>query len=157
MRELFIKGVATGLFSGYMQPFPGTWGTIPAWLIAFFLIGDNPAILVVVTIVTFFISVWFAGQAENLLGHDARKIVIDEWAGMFVALLFVPFSLGTYVLAFFVFRLYDVVKPAPTAQLEQLPRGWGVTMDDIAAGIYANITVRLLILASEHFIDYSFV
>lgn len=64
---------------------------------------------------------------------------------MFVALLFVPYSLINYVIAFFAFRFFDVVKIPPARQLERLPGGWGVTMDDIAAGIHANLATQLAI------------
>ena len=140
MKDNFVKMIATGLYSGYLRPYAGTWGTIPAWLIAFFLIKGNLPILVAVCVVTLFISVWSAGAAEKLFGHDARKIVIDEWAGMFVTLLFVEHSLIAYGVAFFAFRGFDVVKIPPAAQFERLPGGWGVTMDDIAAGVYAGIS-----------------
>ncbi len=144
MRTFLAKLIATGLFSGYIKPFPGTWGTLPAWLIAFFLIGNNLTLLAVVTAVTSVVSIWSAGEAEKLFGHDAKKIVIDEWAGMFLTLLFVPFSLGAYITGFVAFRAFDVLKIAPAAQLENLPRGWGVTMDDIMAGIYANIVTQVV-------------
>ena len=139
MKDFIVKLVATGLFSGYGRPFSGTWGTIPAWLIAYFLIKDNPLIMGGVIVITFILSVWSATEAEKLFGHDAKKIVIDEWAGMFVTLILVPYSLTNYVIAFIAFRAFDVVKIPPAAQFERLPRGWGVTMDDIFAGIYANI------------------
>ena len=64
---------------------------------------------------------------------------------MFVALLFVPYSLINYVIAFFAFRFFDVVKIPPARQLERLRGGWGVTMDDIAAGIHANLATQLAI------------
>ena len=146
MKNHVVKFIATGIYSGYMKPYPGTWGTMPAWLIAFFLIKGNLPILLAVTIVTLFISVWSAGAAEELFGHDARKIVIDEWAGMFIALLFVEFSLTNYLIAFASFRALDVVKIPPAAQFERLPRGWGVTMDDVAAGAYANVVTQIAII-----------
>ena len=149
-----VRCIATGLYSGYLKPFPGTWGTIPAWLITYFLIRDDPALLALVVIAAFFVSVWTAGEAERLLGRDARKIVIDEWAGMFVTLLFVPYSLSTFAMGFFAFRFYDVVKPPPAAQVERLPGGWGVTMDDIVAGAYANVTVQMILFVGEHVFDY---
>ncbi len=139
--------VATGLYSGYMKPFPGTWGTMPAWLIAYFLIKDDPVILAVATVIAIVLSVWSAGEAEKLFGHDARKIVMDEWAGMFISLLFVPFSLVNYVIAFVAFRAFDVIKLPPAAQFERLPGGWGVTMDDVAAGVYANLFTQAVIWA----------
>lgn len=146
MRNHLVKLAATGLYSGYMKPYPGTWGTIPAWLIAFFLIKGSLPILLAVTVVSLFISVWSAGAAEEMFGHDARKIVIDEWVGMFIALLFVEYSLTNYVIAFFAFRALDVIKLPPAAQFEKLPRGWGVTMDDVAAGVHANVVTQLAII-----------
>jgi len=101
----------------------------------------------VVTVVTFCVSVWSAGKVEQKLGHDAKKIVIDEWAGMFLALLFVPYSFSNDLIAFFAFRAFDVIKLPPAAQAEKLPGGWGVTMDDVVAGIQANVVTQLVIIA----------
>jgi phosphatidylglycerophosphatase A len=151
MKDRFIRVVATGIYSGYSPLVPGTVGSIPAWLIAFFLVRGHTPILVVVTIVTFCISVWSAGKAEQTLGRDAKKIVIDEWAGMFLALLFVPYSFGNYLIAFFAFRAFDVIKLPPAAQAERLPGGWGVTMDDVVAGIQANVLTQLVIIAIGRF------
>ncbi|UCD65026.1 MAG: phosphatidylglycerophosphatase A [Candidatus Zixiibacteriota bacterium] len=145
MFNRLITFVATGFCWGYLRPFPGTWGTIPAWLIAFFLIRGDLRILLAVTVVSFFISVWSSTAAEKTYGRDARMIVIDEWAGMFVTLLLVPFSLTNYAIAFFAFRFFDVVKLPPAAQSEKLRGGWGVTMDDIVAGVYANLATQIAI------------
>lgn len=134
-----VKFIATGCYSGLIRPYPGTWGTIPAWLIAYFLIQGNLFILLAVSFATLLISIWSSGAAETVYGHDARRIVIDEWAGMFVTLLFVEYSLTNYIIAFIAFRAFDVIKLPPASQFEKLPRGWGITMDDIAAGAYANI------------------
>ncbi|MDF1543700.1 MAG: phosphatidylglycerophosphatase A [bacterium] len=146
MKELIVKCMATGLYSGLMKPFPGTWGTLPALAIAIFLIQDNTTIMAAAALISFVASVWSSGEAEKFYGHDARKIVIDEWGGMFVALLLVPFSYANYLIAFFTFRFFDVVKIPPARQFERLPGGWGITMDDIAAGIQANIATQLIIL-----------
>ena len=97
MKDFLTKLFATGLFTGYLRPFPGTWGTIPAWLIAWFLLKGDPTLTWAAAVLTTLLSVAFASLAEPMLGHDSRKIVIDEWAGMFVALLFVPYSLEMYV------------------------------------------------------------
>ncbi len=146
MKSWFVKGVATGLFSGYSPLVPGTVGTIPPWILLYFVVGGHPAALLVSTAALLFISVWSAGEAEKLFGHDAKKIVIDEWAGMFVAVLLVPVSFVNYFIAFVAFRFFDVVKLWPARQSERLPGGWGVTMDDIFAGIHANIAVQLYLV-----------
>lgn len=143
---MFIaKLVATGLYSGYMRPFSGTWGTIPAWALAFFLLKGNLPAIIIVTLVVFVLSVWSATEAEKMFGHDSKNIVIDEWAGMLVTLIAVPYGLNNYIVAFIMFRVFDVIKIPPAAQFEKLPGGWGVTMDDIAAGVYANIFTQLFI------------
>lgn len=146
MKKQFVTFVATGAWSGLIPWVPGTFGTMPAWLIAFFLIKGSILWMTAAAVVTLFISAWAAGEAEKQFGHDARKIVIDEWAGMFVALIFVPFSLTNYLIAFVAFRFFDVVKLPPASQWEKLPGGWGVTMDDIAAGVHANIITQVIAL-----------
>ncbi|HOP06598.1 MAG TPA: phosphatidylglycerophosphatase A [candidate division Zixibacteria bacterium] len=145
MKTTFAKLIATGLYSGFGRPYPGTWGTIPAWLIAYFLIRGDQMILGIVAAVTFVVSVWSAGEAEKVYGHDARKIVIDEWTGMFITLILVPYSLPNYLIAFVAFRGFDVIKIPPARQSEKLPGGWGITMDDVVAGIQACLGTHIAI------------
>lgn len=141
MKEL-VRLIATGAYSGYFPFVAGTIGTIPAWFIAWFFLG-NPTILVIVALLTILISVWASGQAESFLGHDAKKIVIDEWAGMFVTVLFLPHRLDVYIAAFLFFRFFDVIKPYPSGKAESWKGGWGITFDDIFAGVYANLLCQI--------------
>jgi len=145
MKNFIIKFLASGLGSGYLKPFPGTWGTIPAWLIAWFLLKGDPTLLWGAAILSIALSIAVASLAEPLMGHDSRKIVIDEWAGMFVSLLFAPYDLRIYIGVFIVFRAFDVIKLWPARQLEALPGGLGVTMDDVAAGIQSILLVQIVI------------
>ena len=145
MKKFIAKMLAKGFWSGYFPITPGTFGSIPPWLIAFFLIQNNLLGLIMAATAATIVSVWSAGEAEKELGHDARKIVIDEWAGMFITLLFVPYSLINYAIAFFVFRALDVVKIYPARQAERLPAGWGITMDDVVAGVQSNLVTHLII------------
>lgn len=71
-------------------------------------------------------------------------MVIDEVAGMWAAMLFVPLTWPSALAAFILFRLLDILKPFPVRQAERLGRGWGIMMDDLAAGAYANMGVRVL-------------
>ncbi len=147
MVNALARIIATGLGSGFGRPYPGTWGTIPAWIIGFFVIrGDQTVLLVAVAACTL-VSVWAAGRAEKVYGHDARRIVIDEWAGMLVAFLFLPHTWLAYGLAFFAFRGFDVFKFFPARQSEKLPGGWGITADDIIAGAQACLAVNLILYA----------
>lgn len=138
--------IATGAYSGYFPIFPGTFGTIPAWVLAWFFL-KNPYLMAGAALVTTAISVWSSGMAERHLGHDSRKIVIDEWAGMFLTLLFLPGRLDVYFAAFVFFRFYDVIKPYPADRCESLPRGWGITFDDVFAAVYANLTCQICLYA----------
>ena len=141
----FIKLIATGLYSGYAPLTSGTFGTIPAVLITWFFIGDNQPVAIAAALVTIAVSVWAAGKAEPLFGHDSKKIVIDEWAGWFVTILFIPVTWQAMLVGFVAFRFFDVVKLWPAGRLEKLPGGWGVTMDDVAAGVQANIVTHLVV------------
>lgn len=98
------------------------------------------------------LSIYLASAAENIFGHDSKKIVIDEWAGMMIALIFVPYSLLNYTIAFVAFRLLDAIKIPPASTAERLPSGWGVTADDIVAGIQANILTQLIVYVINYYI-----
>jgi phosphatidylglycerophosphatase A len=141
--------IATGAYSGYFPIFPGTAGTIPAWILAWFLF-KNPYAMLAAAVVTTAVSVWSAGEAEKAFGHDSRKIVIDEWAGMFISLLFLPVRLDVFVAAFVFFRFYDVIKPYPADRCERLPGGWGVTFDDVFAAVYVNLTCQAGVIVMRH-------
>jgi len=145
--KALIRLIATGLYTGYFPIVPGTIGTIPAWIIAWFWLGHDTVTLLIATVVTIAISIWSASKAEPMLGHDSKKIVIDEWAGMFISLVFLPYRLDVFAAAFIFFRFYDVIKPFPAGYSERFPGGWGVTLDDFFAGVYANLTCWVCILA----------
>jgi phosphatidylglycerophosphatase A len=75
---------------------------------------------------------------------DPQFVVVDEVAGQWIALLFAPVAWKTALAAFILFRGFDIVKPPPVRQLEQLPEGTGIVVDDVAAGIYALAVLQLL-------------
>ncbi|HLF14640.1 MAG TPA: phosphatidylglycerophosphatase A, partial [Bacteroidota bacterium] len=74
---------------------------------------------------------------------DPSIVVIDEIVGMWTALLFLPNELPALLVAFTAFRMFDIVKPPPVARLERAGRGWGIMLDDVAAGIYANAVTHV--------------
>ena len=134
---------------GYLKPAPGTWGSLAAVLFWWFL---APAQLVpqlgLIVIVTAG-GIWAAGRMERLSGgRDPSIVVIDEVVGMWCALLAAQQVVWHYLVAFTLFRVLDIVKPGPIRRLEALPGGWGVMLDDLAAGIVtlgAVLALRLLI------------
>ncbi|MEW6051903.1 MAG: phosphatidylglycerophosphatase A [Candidatus Zixiibacteriota bacterium] len=151
MKAFIVKLFATGLYTGLSPAVPGTVGTLPAWVLVWFLFGYSTTVAVIATVILFLVSVWLSTEAESVYGHDSKKIVIDEWAGMAIAVLFVKHTLTAYLIAFVAFRLFDVVKLPPAAQSEKLPAGWGVTMDDVVAGVQANILTQIILFALDRF------
>ena len=107
-------------------------GSVPVDLVAF------AAVLV--------LGVWSAGVVERDLGRtDPGAVVIDEVAGMLVTLMWVPVGWMGCVFGFLMFRVFDIIKPFPAGTAERLPGGWGIMADDLVAGIYAQIVVRLAV------------
>ncbi len=150
VKDAIVKALATGFYVGYSPITAGTVGSIPPLLIAYFLIGENLPLLGAVALFTTLLSIWVAGEAEELFGHDSKSIVSDEWAGMFITLLFVPLSPWNYFMCFIAFRFFDVIKLWPANVAEKLPRGWGVTLDDVVAGIQANLAVQVTLIAMTY-------
>ena len=83
---------------------------------------------------------------EGLTGrNDPSEVVIDEVAGFFAATFFLPPSLLVMALGFVLFRFFDILKPYPIRRLEALKGGWGIVMDDLLAGLYANLGLRIIL------------
>lgn len=145
MRGLALV-VATAAYSGHVPVAPGTAGSLVG-LAVFALVRalGGPAIEVVTIIALVAAGIWAASEAERHFGRsDPGAIVIDEVAGMLVTLCWLPVSWGGALIGFLAFRAFDIVKPFPARAAERLPRGWGVMADDIVAGVYAHIVLRLL-------------
>jgi phosphatidylglycerophosphatase A len=95
--------------------------------------------LIAITALVTAVGIWAAGREEARLGvHDARPIVVDEAAGMLVALIGQPAGLGWVLAAWFLFRVMDVWKPFPIDRLQALPSGFGIVTDDLLAGLFAG-------------------
>ena len=95
------------------------------------------------------LGIWAAGEAEQLFGEqDAAPIVIDEIAGMLLTYCAVPVVWLPLVVGFLAFRFFDIVKPFP--QLERLPGGWGIMLDDLCAGLLAQVCVRFSLILVGH-------
>ena len=142
----FILFFATGFGVGFSPIVPGTMGTLVAIPIYYFLSSILFSPLYELTLFAFFFfSIWTAGQAERYWGKkDDRRIVIDEIMGFLVTMLWVPKTPFFIVAGFILFRLFDILKPFPIRRLERLKAGFGVVLDDVLAGVYANIVLKLL-------------
>jgi len=143
-----MKGLAVFIASvGYVGFFPiapGTAGSLAA-LPLFALIRwiGMPAVELSMIVAVFAIGVWAASGTEVALGRkDPGVVVIDEVLGMLITLALLPVSIAGIVLGFLLFRVFDVVKPYPAAQLEHLHGGLGIMADDAVAGVYAYLVLR---------------
>lgn len=135
---------ATGLGSGYSPVAPGTAGSIVGVLLFLPLAGlDWRAQLGAIAAVTLAGTLAASRVAARLGKKDPGLVVVDEVAGQWVALLALPFTPLTAALGFLLFRVMDIVKPWPARDLERLPGGLGIVADDLAAGVYANLALRV--------------
>jgi phosphatidylglycerophosphatase A len=136
-------------YVGFAPVAPGTVGSAAA--IPLFLLlrrAGSPWLEIAVCGVLVVAGAWSARLAERALGvEDPGPVVIDEVLGMLVSLLFLPGTWPVIVAAFIAFRVFDVVKPWPAGRLEDVPGGWGVMADDVMAGVYANLTIQILLWA----------
>ena len=98
-----------------------------------------------VVVLLFAVGTYAADRAKGILAvKDPSVVIIDEIVGCWVALLAISPRLTLLLFAFALFRLFDIWKPFPADRVESLPGGWGIMLDDLVAGIYANLSVRLL-------------
>lgn len=148
----FHKTVASVFGIGFIPKGSGTVAASFACLLLislqyFFKINSKEyqIILLITSILTTFLGRWSAKIVEPIWGEDSSKIVIDEVAGMLITLCFVPFSLLNLGLGFVLFRFFDIYKPLYIRYFEKYPNGWGVMLDDVVAGIYANLVLQLII------------
>ncbi len=136
--------LASGLSLGLIPIVPGTFGSLLGIPLQWSLRQFPTAIESGLTAVFVLISVLISGRAESLLGYrDPPQVVIDEVAGVTLALSGLSFTLSSVISAFLLFRLFDIWKPFPIKYIERrLPGGWGIVMDDVAAGIVSNIVLQ---------------
>jgi phosphatidylglycerophosphatase A len=148
VKKFVSLAIATAFGIGYVPVAPGTFGSavgLALWMLLPASAGVQGA-----AIVALFVMGSVAGSAaERHFGRtDPRQVVIDEVMGMLITLFLNPVDLRGAFLGFLIFRAADVIKPYPANRLEQLHGGVGVMADDAMAAIYANLALRILILAS---------
>ena len=144
LRDTAAIFLATGAYVGKIPIAPGTFGSLWGLPAAYLLSGSPAPVAVLATGLFILVSIAVSHRAVGLLGRkDPGSVVIDEVAGMMVTLLAIPFNAGTAAIGFVVFRVLDILKPFPIRSLERrIPGGAGVVLDDVAAGIMANLLLR---------------
>jgi phosphatidylglycerophosphatase A len=151
-KTLWAWTTATFFGAGLGKPGPGTWGsvaTVLLWVAYAKLAHPTPQALALAVTAGIIIAITLGVPASTIVARESGRkdpqfVVIDEVAGQAIALLFSPVDWRHAVIALVLFRLFDITKPFPARQLENLPEGWGIVFDDVAAGLYALGVASLL-------------
>lgn len=143
--------IASLFLIGEKAPFaPATWASLAVLPVMIPYVSWSLGMQLGLTLVITAVGTWAATQAEHEYGHDGSPIVIDEVAGMLVTFGGAWTVSGSpwlfFLTGFLLFRLFDILKPFPVGRLQNLPRGYGVMADDLLAGVYANLVLRVLVL-----------
>ncbi|MDL2321328.1 phosphatidylglycerophosphatase A [Desulfosarcina sp. OttesenSCG-928-B08] len=144
LREKIILFLATGGLIGYAPKAPGTFGSLAALPLCLGL-TVLPWKAAVFTIFALTLgSVWISGAAASILDQsDPKSVVIDEICGMAIALAGLPLTPASAFFGFALFRFFDILKPFPIRWIDRnISGGWGIMLDDVLAGIFANILLR---------------
>jgi len=140
--------LATGFGSGLSPVAPGTAGTLVAVPFGYLLLAclaGQPLAQCAAVLAASAVAIWSAGVAAPGFGlKDPGQIVVDEIAGYLVTVALLPAGWKSLAAGFLLFRLFDIWKPPPCRQAERLPGGLGIVADDLLAGLYANLTIRIL-------------
>ncbi|HEX7572353.1 MAG TPA: phosphatidylglycerophosphatase A [Bacteroidota bacterium] len=175
-----VRLIATGFYTGYIPWASGTFGSF-AGLLLFLIPGacgatgvTTGAMLPVLLALGFGVGVYTAGRVAEAEGNrlsrsaalakamfqpaghaqsDPSIVVIDEIVGMWISLAGIGAGPAPFITAFILFRLFDVLKPEPARSLERLPRGWGIMLDDVVAGVYANAGTRAVLFLWALFVN----
>jgi phosphatidylglycerophosphatase A len=142
---------ATVFFVGYFPWMPGTIGSALSvaglWYAQRHVhCNVTPRMWWVAAVLLTALSMALSSRPKQVFNHDDPKpVIIDECAGQFITFFLIPLTLNTLVLGFLLFRFFDIVKPFPIYKMEELEGGVGITMDDVVAGIFANLTLMSIL------------
>jgi len=148
---LWATTVATFFGAGRLRPGPGTWGSLATVLLWWLLAQQipptwQPMAAVLLAIVAILVGIPAATRVCRASGvKDPQFVVIDEVAGQLITLIAVPLAWQSLLAGFILFRGFDILKPPPVRQLEKLPEGFGIVLDDVGAGIYAAALLQILL------------
>jgi len=143
--SLPIKLFASGLYTGYAPAASGTLGSAIAAAFYFIPGFESPFILGAILLLVFGLGIKASSIMEKRYGHDPAEVTIDEVAGMWITLFLLPKTILVVLIAFIVFRFFDITKPFPARTFDTMHGGFGIMMDDVVAGIYANITMHIVL------------
>jgi phosphatidylglycerophosphatase A len=147
----WARTIATFFGAGRLHPGPGTWGSLATMLVWAVISRQLPGswvipVNVALALLAIGVGIPAATQVARATGiKDPQFVVIDETAGQLITLIAAPLSWKSFLAGFILFRVFDILKPPPVRQLEKLPEGTGIVVDDVAAGVYGWIVLRILL------------
>jgi phosphatidylglycerophosphatase A len=149
MRSVTAKVIGSVLGIGFLPFAPGTVASLAAALLYFFVPAlEETRVMAPLIVVVLALGVWSGSMMEREYGKDPSSVVIDEVAGQWIALFALSRQPFVVLLSFVLFRVFDILKPGPVDRAQQLRNGYGVMADDVLAGLFANLTLRLLLFAA---------
>lgn len=144
MQKRITKGILTLFGIGYLPLAPGTFASVVAVLF-YFVIRNNLFLYLTSTAFLVIIGFVVSRDAEKIFKEkDPKEVVIDEFCGMLVAYMLVPFTTPNVIWGFIIFRIFDILKVYPLERLERLKKGRGIMLDDLAAGVLTNILLQVM-------------
>lgn len=151
----FYKLIASGFGTGYAPLAPGTFGSLLGiaflWLFNWLLenFAFQPELILTFNLIAVIgvvlIGVCSIKHVHQVWKHDASAITIDEIAGVMIAAIAIPFSWQNYLFAFLLFRFFDILKPLFIRRLDNMKSDWSVMLDDLLAGVYANVVLQIFL------------
>ncbi len=145
--DFVARTIATAFGAGYSPFAPGTAGSLVGLLLFWPLAGLSWPWQLVACLGVTIVGIPAASRVAVLVGRkDPGLVVVDEVAGQWITLVGLPFTAPVAIAGFVLFRIMDVVKPWPARALERLPGGWGIMADDVAAGIFAQLVLRVALI-----------
>ncbi len=143
--NFFEKIIGSGFYTGYIPVASGTFGSLVA--IGIYLIPgfEKLYILIPITLLLFFYGKIVGSKFEVVYGKDPAECTVDEFVGTWISLIALPKTFVVITVAFFIWRILDIVKPQPAKKLENLKGGMGIMIDDVVSGIYTLLIMQILV------------
>lgn len=143
--NFFEKFIGSGFYTGYFPIASGTVGSLAAILIYLVPGFEKLYIIIPATIILIVYGIYLGTKFETQYGKDPSECTVDEFVGTWISLIALPKILWIIVVAFFVWRILDIVKPPPARNLEKLNGGLGIMIDDVISGLYTLIIMHLVV------------
>lgn len=160
MGRLKIKPLIGSVLNiGFLPNAPGTWGSLFALFPIYFIGTYLPTyFMLIFALICTLLTLWVAEDCEKEWGGDPSPLVMDEFAGQSMTFLWIPFypqlgmNLIILMIGFFLFRLFDITKPLGVDKLQNLSGGLGIVIDDLLAGVYAFICLKIILILINYLI-----